>query len=139
METIYHLLDVQLEKKDELKHALTTQNGLAGWWTSKTEQPEEGVWRFHFGGGYFKDFKIVHQDGNRVEWKCIQGAPDWMGTHITFEMIENDGKIMVNFRHSNWKEQNPMFGICNYHWALYMKSLKELVENGKGNPTTPQD
>ncbi len=139
METIYHLLDIKPENKNSLKQALTSVDGLAGWWTSKTEQPEEGVWRFHFGGGYFKDFKVVAEDENHVEWKCIQGAPGWLNTRIAFDMMENDGKLMINFRHSDWQEQNAMFGICNYHWALYMKSLKELVETGKGNPTVPQN
>ncbi len=135
METIYHLLDVPAEKKEELLKALTTPDGFAGWWTAKTVQPEPDILRFHFPGDYHKDFRASIQNDDHIEYECIDAHPEWVGTTISFKLMEDNGRIIVNFRHGGWKDQTPMYGICNYHWALYMKSLKDLVEKGKGNPT----
>lgn len=138
MQTIYHLFNVPAGKQNELVQALTSAEGIASWWTTKTETNDNGNYLFHFDGGYHKEFETVSESDGKVEWKCINAHPDWVDTRVTFEWMENDGKLMVNFHHSNWKEQNAMFGICNYHWALYMKSLKDLVTTGRGNPTVVQ-
>ncbi len=134
METIFHLFDVKKENRQKLLDALSTREGLGSWWTTHTEQPQENMWRFHFGNDYYKDFKVEEQSHHHIRWKCVKAALDWMDTEITFDLEEADGKILVKFRHSKWKEQNDMFGLCSYHWALYMKSLQELVETGAGNP-----
>lgn len=135
METIYHLFDVPATNKEALHEALTSVKGLSEWWTTKTESLGKQTLRFHFGGGYFKEFTIEKESPEKVVWKCIKGNPEWLDTMISFEMQEDGDKVTVHFRHSKWKEQSSMYGICNYHWALYMKSLKDLVETGKGNPT----
>lgn len=134
METIYHVIKVNSDEKFPLTQALTTVDGLSRWW-SKAEKSDEGNLRFHFGGGYSKLFRIIEEGNGRVEWLCIDGAPDWIDTRIVFEISSDENTRTVQFYHSNWKEQTEMYGICNYHWALYMKSLKDLVETGLGNPT----
>ncbi len=135
METIYHLLDVPAEKAGFLRNAISTAAGFSGWWTSKTEQPEPGILRFNFPGNYHKDFKVLKKEANEFEYECVDATPEWKGTRFSFKLMEDNGKIIIHFRHSGWKDQTPMFGICNFHWALYMKSLKDLVETGTGNPT----
>lgn len=135
METIFHLFDVKKENRQKLLNALSTREGLSSWWTTHTEQPQENMWRFHFGNDYHKDFEVEDQSDNHFKWKCEEGAPDWIDTLITFDLEEKNDKIVVKFRHSGWKEQNDNFGLCSFHWALYMKSLQELVEKGTGNPT----
>lgn len=135
METIYHLLDVALDKKDALIKAISTVDGFAGWWTTKTEQVEPGKIRFHFPGHYYKDFKAIENKGDHFVYECLDATPEWKGTRFSFKLIKDNDKMMIHFRHSGWKDQTPMFGICSYHWALYMKSLRDYIETGKGQPT----
>jgi hypothetical protein len=61
---------------DKVFQAITTQEGLAGWWTPEaTAQPTVNtVARFPFGPSYFKEMKITELIPQRlVKWLCISG------------------------------------------------------------------
>ncbi len=134
MESIFQVVQVKARPANVIK-ALTTQEGLEGWWTNKVSETGQTHWRFHFPGAYSKLFKITRADKEEVSWQCIEGTPEWVGTQVHFRLMEDGDDTALHFTHSGWKETTPLFGICNYHWALYMKSLKDLVETGKGQPT----
>jgi hypothetical protein len=84
----------------------------------------------------FNKMKVTETEKNKlVTWKCIEGPEDWVGTTISFTLSEDkDKNTIVKFEHNNWKEANDFYGSCNYHWGLFMKSLKTLCETGKGSP-----
>jgi len=46
----------------------------------------------------------------------------------------------VLFKHLDWKEPVEFMHHCSTKWAIFLISLKELVETGKGtpNPDDPQ-
>ncbi len=100
METIYHLLDVPAEKAGFLRNAISTAAGFSGWWTTKTEQPEPGILRFNFPGNYHKDFKVLKQEANEFEYECVDATPEWKGTRFSFKLMEDNGKMIIHFRHS---------------------------------------
>lgn len=58
MKSIYHRLQIQAPA-EKVYEALTTQKGLAGWWTpDTTAKPETGsIARFTFDD-YFKEMRI---------------------------------------------------------------------------------
>lgn len=139
--------------------ALTKEDGLSAWWTPETRaKAEQGfVCRFSFGPRYFKEMQIAGLDPNRtVEWLCVWGAHEWMGTTITFNLHEgtvkellkhhpetegqiqqrhqHKGGTILRFVHDNWNEESPMLAECNYTWALFLRSLKLFCETGKGTP-----
>ena len=45
---------------------------------------------------------------------------------------------ILNFGHRNWKEPVEFMGRCSMKWAVFLMSLRDLVETGKGKPA-PDD
>ncbi len=117
--------------------ALTSNEGLRGWWTleAKTDEQVGGVAEFKFGDRYHNKMKIVKLVPNKlVEWECIEGDKEWIGTNFVFDLEEKEGDTILRFTHGNWKEETDFFASCNYHWGYYMQSLKQYCETGGGTP-----
>jgi uncharacterized protein YndB with AHSA1/START domain len=148
---------------EQVYEAITTQDGLAGWWTSdiKVKPAVGNTARFSFGPSYFKEMVITAlMPGKQVKWNCVTGAGEWIGTDITFQLQSGDsdsllaahpemegqlqqqktlhnGTLLI-FNHNNWKEATPMYAECNYTWGQFLKSLKLFCETGKGLPWPQQ-
>lgn len=117
--------------------ALVTSEGIAGWWTPDNVMPgEEGaVAEFRFGDRYHDKMRIVRLDPNRrVEWECLEGDREWVGTTLRFDLEETIGKTLVRFTHGGWREETDFFASCNTIWGQYMASLKRYCETGAGTP-----
>lgn len=147
---------------EKVYHALTTAEGLSAWWTpGATAVPGQGsIARFPFGEGYYKEMEVVAlEPATRVQWHCIAGAHEWIGTDINFrlmavdkrsiqlshpeingqaEQLASDNATLLIFHHDNWKEYTPMFAECSYTWALFLRSLKLYCETGVGTPWPQQ-
>jgi len=136
MAEIKHYLEINTQPQ-KVYNALTEQKGLAGWWTEETTaEPQVGtIAEFKFGEYYHNKIKITNLIPDfKVEWECLQGDEEWVGTNFTFEIDEKNGKTFLKFTHKNWREATDFFASCNYQWGLYMKSLKDYCETGKGEP-----
>ena len=142
--------------------AITTQQGLAGWWTPNvTATPAVNtVARFPFGPTYYKEMRITELEPHKlVKWTCIAGADEWTGTHLSFALEAGDKKILLQvhpeaggqieqlagdeatvlvFHHDDWAAYTPMFAECNYTWGQFLRSLKLLCETGTGRPWPEQ-
>ncbi|MBZ4190264.1 SRPBCC family protein [Niabella beijingensis] len=122
---------------EKVYEAVTTREGLAGWWTPDTvARPEVGaVLRFAFGPDYFKEMEVLElQPYSRVQWRCLKAFEDWIGTTLTFELSPHKDGCVLLFHHDGWKEYTPEFASCSFDWALFFRSLKFLCETGKGFP-----
>ncbi|MEJ3742858.1 SRPBCC domain-containing protein [Actinomycetes bacterium KLBMP 9797] len=125
---------------DDVYAALTTVDGLAGWWTEETDGDAGvgGVLRFRFVPGGF-DMKVLEtRPAELVRWEVVDGPAEWIGTQVRFELKQEDGFTIVLFRHEGWKEQVEFMNHCSTKWATFLMSLKKLVETGKGEPA-PHD
>lgn len=128
------LIKVPVEK---VYKALTTREGLAGWWTPETTaKPEVGsVSKFVFGPDYFKEMEIIElQPYSKVKWICRNAFEEWIGTTLTFELEPHAKGSVLFFQHDGWKAYTPEFASCTYAWALFFRSLKFFCETGKGFP-----
>ena len=137
---IYHRLRINVPVETVYK-ALTTQHGLAGWWTPETTaKPEVGsISRFAFGSDYFKELKIEElKPYSNVKWRCLKGYETWVGTTITFELEPDRKGCRLLLHHDGWREYTPGFAECSYDWAMFLRSLKMLCETGKGLPYPDQ-
>ncbi len=118
--------------------ALTEQDGLAGWWTTNTKaEPKVGaVDEFRFRGGQFVIKMAVAEleAGKKVSWNVKQGAPDWEGTHVTWDLIPVEQGTKVLFGHRDYTSTQGSFASASYNWAVYITSLKGYLETGKGSP-----
>jgi uncharacterized protein YndB with AHSA1/START domain len=142
MVDILHRIGITASPDDAYK-ALTTVDGLAGWWTEDTHGDTEidGVIQFRFAGagGEGFDMRVLEsKPGELVRWEVVDGPAEWIGTHIGFELSQVDNWAIVLFRHEGWKEPVEFMHHCSTKWASFLLSLKKYVETGKGDPS-PND
>jgi uncharacterized protein YndB with AHSA1/START domain len=124
----------------EVYAALTTTEGLAGWWTTDTRGEGEalgGVLQFRFavgdGGGF--DMKVLELDAaGRVLWEVVDGPDEWIGTQVDWRLEQAGEYTSVLFAHRGWREPVEFMHHCSTKWAVYLMSLKSLIETGKGAP-----
>jgi len=130
---------------DEVYKALATRDGLAGWWTTNTQGESNvgGVIQFRFSAdgreiGYF-DMKVLElHPARRVLWQVVDGPPELIGTKVSFELKQEDEYSIILFKHQDWKEPVEFMHHCSTKWAIFLMSLKSLLETGKGAPS-PDD
>ncbi|MFT4601616.1 MAG: hypothetical protein ACI857_001799 [Arenicella sp.] len=134
MEQIYQYFNIKSTDLKAIFDAINTEKGIQDWWTAGTKK-EDDVLHFTFNGNYTKSFKITNLlENKQVDWECIAGHDDWIGTKIEFKLVPKEDSTDISFRHYGWADQTEHFASCNYHWGLYMKSLKALIEDGEGTP-----
>ncbi len=134
--SIHHRLLIE-KPVETVYEALTTQKGLAGWWTPDTiAKPEAGsISRFAFGPDYYKEIKVeALKPYSYVKWRCLRAFEDWIGTTMTFELEPHAKGTILVFYHEGWKAYSNEFASCSYDWALFFRSLKFLCEKGRGFP-----
>lgn len=137
MPDILHRIGVRASSSQGLFDALATIRGLSAWWTDnvKGESAVGGILRFRFGdrGGF--DMRVTEvSPGARVAWQVIDGPTEWIGTKIRFDLRQDGDHTILLFRHEGWKEAVEFMHHCSTKWAVFLLSLKSLVETGRGAP-----
>ena len=136
MPSIIHYLLIKAQP-EKVYTGISKTEGLCGWWTveAKADEKVGGTAEFIFGERYYNKMKITNLLHNKkVEWKCLEGDKEWIGTTFLFDLEEKDGSTILRFSHNNWKEETDFFASCNYNWGYYLNSLKQYCETGKGTP-----
>lgn len=145
MPDIIHRIGIKASQAQVYK-AVTTINGLANWWTEEVQGDEQpgGTIEFFFRsqtgellGQMVMEVTELNPD-KEVRWKCIEGPAEWIGTDITFELSQQDDQTILIFGHRNWREAVEFMAHCSMKWAVFLLSLREYVETGKGKPS-PND
>ena len=88
--------------------------------------------------GKFEMEVLKQEPFKRIQWTCKSGPTEWVGTDITFDLKQENDFTIVLFSHRNWKESVEFTAHCSTKWAVFLMSLKELIETGKGKPA-PRD
>jgi uncharacterized protein YndB with AHSA1/START domain len=122
--------------------AIATPEGVAGWWTTDTsggrKLGEIVVTKFYADGkllGGF-DLKIVEaRAASRLTWEVVNGPAEWIGSKISFELKQEEDFTVILFKHEGWKEPVEFMYHCSTKWAVFLLSLKSLIETGKGQPS----
>lgn len=126
--------------------ALATIDGLAGWWTNITtgDSTIGGVIRFRFNRpdgsevGAAEMKVLESRPAERVLWETLEGPAEWLGTKVSFDLTQEGEHAVVLFKHLGWKETGEFMHHCSTKWAIFLMSLKALVETGQGQPS-PRD
>jgi uncharacterized protein YndB with AHSA1/START domain len=145
MVDIIHRIGIR-SSAEQVYQALSTVQGLSNWWTAEVEGDEKigGRIKFTFRSetGDIKGQMVMEvQELNSqksVRWQCVDGADEWVGTSITFDLSQQDEQIIIIFGHRNWREAIEFMAHCSMKWAVFLLSLREYVETGKGRPS-PHD
>jgi uncharacterized protein YndB with AHSA1/START domain len=144
MANIAHRVGIR-SSSDTVYKALATREGVAGWWTHDTTGDGHAGGtlevRFTSGGveiGAMEMQVLQDQPAELVLWRVVEGPPEWIGTTIRFALKQDGEHCIVLFRHEGWKEQDEFMHHCSTKWAIFLMSLKSLVETGEGQPS-PHD
>ena len=140
MTDIHHRIGVESSSTDDVYAALTTLDGLAAWWTTDTHGDPElgGKIEFRFPQGGFDMEVIELTPGALVRWRVTDGPTEWIGTTIDWRLSRNAGFTIVRFTHAGWAEPVEFLEHCSTKWAVFLLSLKALIETGTGSPA-PDD
>lgn len=70
----------------------------------------------------------------RVLWEVVDGPAEWIGTTVSFELTQEGAWTVLMFAHAGWREPVEFMNHCSTKWAIFLMSLKSLVETGSGAP-----
>lgn len=116
-------------------NAIASLDGISHWWTSATGCCGlNKTLSLHFGEHLMKMQITELQTNQLLKWRCTSGNEQWVNTEISFELEATDNQVLLDFSHTGWQEQTPLFRHCNTKWAVFMVSLKKYLEDGKGLP-----
>jgi uncharacterized protein YndB with AHSA1/START domain len=136
MPTIRHRIGINAPL-DDVQRALATTAGVASWWSRDVtgDASEGGKLLFYFGRPEPRAvLEVVAVAADRVEWRCLQGPDEWVGTTMTFALSHADGETAVSFTHDGWREPVPFMGHCSCKWAYFLLGLKAMFEGGAATP-----
>jgi len=145
MVDINHRVGIKAPVSDVYK-ALSTVEGVGAWWTKETtgESKAGGTVAVRFTSPEGKEVGKMNYEvlelvpNKKVHWRFQSGPEEWIGTDVVFSLSEVDGYTIVLFSHKNWREFVEFTAHCSMKWAIFMMSLKDLIEAGKGKPS-PND
>jgi uncharacterized protein YndB with AHSA1/START domain len=125
----------------EIYRALTEPEGLIGWWsTTASGTPEvDRTLILGFGGAVTLSFVVRGIEPNAcLSLGCPDGPGPWNKSRLDFSLGQADGQVFVTLVHSSEIATDDDFLYFNTKWPLYLLSLRDLIEHGKGRPS-PND
>lgn len=123
---------------DKVYQALTTKDGLKGWFTTKVGgdvREGQDVTMDFDGKEPFRWRMTQFKPETRVHWDCLEGSGSAKGTAVTYVLTgEGQGQTVIECDHDGWPEGHEALATCNTLWGILMGRLKEFSESGKANP-----
>jgi len=145
MQHITHFISISASP-ERVFWALTTIDGLTGWWTQRAriEEPFGGVLHFEFLPDFNPAMELLQSEQDLyVEWKCVGGHAAWRDHTFLFELRYTPAgepgaqpdQTQLLFRQTfAFDLDEELYGMYNHNWGHYLTSLKSLCESGVGQP-----
>ena len=135
MADIHFRFDVDASPPAVLK-AVTTSEGIQGFWTTRAEVPavvgETLKLGFAIAPAPF-DLRLEQSDERTVAWRTETFPPHWVGTTIRWDIEGRAGGSTVAFRHAGFGAEVDA-GHAAYTWGQIMVHLKAYAESGRPDP-----
>jgi uncharacterized protein YndB with AHSA1/START domain len=121
---------------ERVRRAVTTTEGIRGFWTSRADVPEE------VGGSLALEFAMApapfdllleRSDEHTVVWRTQTFPPHWVGSHVRWDLDPSDSGTTVAFRHAGLTDEDEV-GRVAYTWGQIMARLKAYAESGTPDP-----
>ncbi|MBS7254722.1 SRPBCC family protein [Flavobacterium branchiicola] len=124
----------------------TAITNVRGWWSEEIEGNTAKLndeFEYHYEDVHRCKVKLIEVIPNqKIVWliehnyfKFTEDETEWTNTKPTFEISEKNGKTELKFTHFGLTSEYECYEICVGGWTNYIeKSLKNLIETGKGNP-----
>jgi steroid delta-isomerase-like uncharacterized protein len=139
---IHHVFDTTASA-ETLWQALTVQQGLAAWWSTRVTVADSGGGErihFTFAGDFNPVMEVAHREDRReLAWRCVAGHDNWHDNTFRFQLAPlEDGRLRLRF----WQDyavelSDDDYGNYNFNWAYYLESLRLFCETGTGRPFDP--
>lgn len=137
MKTIYHVFGTTAPR-DTVFAALTTAQGVSGWWTTivKAGAGVGAIVHFTFAGDFNPDMRVTALEPPAlVCWECVGGHEPWAQNTFRFELGDKGGGTIVRFRQDYARElSDDDYGTYNFNWGYYLESLRLFSNTGSGKP-----
>lgn len=126
-------------------------NNVRGWWSEEIEgntNKLNEIFVYHYRDVHYTKIKVTELvPGKKVVWevlnnhfKFIEDNSEWVGNKMVFEINEKNGKTEVRFTQRGLVPEYECFNVCKDAWTHFIQdSLKKLITDKKGDPTTKQD
>ena len=128
------------------EEAFNAITNVRGWWSEEIEGGTSKLndkFDYHYEDVHRCKMKLTEViPDKKVVWsvldnyfKFTEDKSEWIGTKIIFEIFKKDDKTHIQFTHQGLVPEYECFEICRDAWTTYIqKSLRSLIENGKGQP-----
>src|SRR6058998_1934461 len=105
MVDILHRVGVKTPSPEKVYDALTTVEGLAGWWTDDTKGSGDlgGRLEFRFPVGGFDMDVTELRPAELVRWTVAEGPEEWVETTIDWRLHQDGDWTVVLFKHEGWQ------------------------------------
>lgn len=129
---------------DTVRSALTTSEGIAGWWTDRAVVPAER------GGTLLLTFPLMPEpwrlelaqcDDTQIEWRVGGFPPAWAGTRVVWRLAAipdtagtTDAATRIVLQHRDWDEAAPTVGTVAVRWVQVLHALCAYVRTGVPDP-----
>jgi len=135
MVDILHKVGIKSSSLVAVYRALTTLDGFpaGGPPTPRAKQGRRraavSLWRRRFRHEGFGARSDRH-----VLWQVVDGPAEWIGTKVGFDLRQEGDWTILFFKHQGWKEPVEFMHHCSTKWAVFLLSLKALVETARAPP-----
>jgi len=128
----------------KLYEAVSTVQGLKGWWCHNTVE-KNGDITVRFSGENFQTLRLMDPTPDKKviwEWTAqyfpVEGTTqtdEWVGTRVAFDIQANpDGSSTLSFTHIGLTPQLVCYEKCNAGWNYFLESLRAFCETDRGTP-----
>lgn len=142
MPDIRHYIEIDAPP-ERVFEAVSTAAGARRWWTPHVDGDDQVGGHLHFGfdSGGEAEAIVREREPQRVRWELTRGPDspanaEWEGTSLVFEIepARDGAAAVLRFGHDGWRDASDTFAGCNFIWGFFMRSIKSLVETGRGTP-----
>jgi uncharacterized protein YndB with AHSA1/START domain len=126
--------------KKQALEALTTPAGIQAWWCKDSDIAESVGQSHHMrfdkqGTLVNMHFKVDKITDSEVAWTCTKNDnPVWVGSTLVWTIEESGSETTVHFVHDGFNAGGPPYEATMEGWVMFMKSLKSVMDGGKGTP-----
>jgi uncharacterized protein YndB with AHSA1/START domain len=137
-------MEIDIDASPETVYtALTTTEGVAGWWTTRNETAgvPGRVDRFWFPGMPDSwDMRVdAAEPGKLVAWHCVGGPQPWIGTDVRWTLEAAPAGTRLVFDHTGFATKEGMFRVVTLGWAQMLLRLRDYAQTGSPTPFFSQD
>jgi uncharacterized protein YndB with AHSA1/START domain len=121
----------------EIYEALIHPSRLTGWWATRaTGEPRvRSQLDLEFAGLTHLVFEVAElEKDRRVKLRSVGGPDIWIGSELEFALQPAEKQVYLTLTHSKVTADDDSFLYFNTKWPMFLVSLKDFLETGRGRP-----